>query len=202
MKKIRNQVIQFSHVPLDDVSDVPPFRVLSASEYEKMFICDLSIIESAQSSLEPNERSANDENSIINSKSVIKDQRSQKSPIKVNDKRNIVRESTIVKKRSESNLDQSFIETTMEKINNQVQELSERSSVLSNLDTTGSILISIINVLDNFRKIIDLKKENEKELSYSVPEIDSTYKLSVKVNLCSFWLETQKINLRVSSSFY
>lgn len=174
MKRVEKGITEFTHCPLEDEDDIPSYRVLSELEADDLFSTGLS---------SPSERDNRAGSKIIKeveSDNVFQNSLDQEDE---NKKKNQTEKDLFNASSHDDRPDLTSIDSTMDKINSQIVDLNIRKNILSNHDTTGCILISIINVLDDFRKIIDLKKENELDFSFTVPQNDSTYKISIKVNL-------------------
>uniref|UniRef100_T1KU52 Uncharacterized protein n=1 Tax=Tetranychus urticae TaxID=32264 RepID=T1KU52_TETUR len=167
------------HCPLEEGEDIPSYRVMSSIEIK-------DLLESYSRSSQNISGSSQKDSPIITPVNT-KDSGKKKSLVLSDDEGEVNKkkkaENEILDSRSkheETVTDLSVIDSLIEKVNSQVAELIARKSFLSNLDTTGSTLITIINVLDDFRRIIDHKKQNDLDNSNQVPKEDATFKISQK----------------------
>lgn len=74
-----------------------------------------------------------------------------------------------------------FIELKM-----QMKELARKKVTLSEMDTTGSIILTMIDIMTNITDLLDAKNQKAIQTDYVVPEIDKTYTCKAKVNYLLF----------------
>lgn len=76
--------------------------------------------------------------------------------------------------------DRTNEEVALTSIESQIRELQAKKKILSQFDTTGSILLSIINIITELTEFVSSKNLKEIEKNKHVPR-DKTYKISAKV---------------------
>ncbi|XP_053210220.1 uncharacterized protein LOC128394010 [Panonychus citri] len=175
IKKYTDYVTELTHVPLDSADDLPPKQVFSSRILSYIFGND-----SQTEKIDSNTSETKKQVKLENSKP-CEDENNIGKDLDFPDYKAKVQEfekPRIDSHRSE--LDLSITQILIKSVYEQLKDLDKMKSNLSDRDTTGSILLTVINLLSDFIKLVDHQTKKEDETAQSIPETDRTYKNSTK----------------------
>ncbi|XP_053201779.1 uncharacterized protein LOC128386730 [Panonychus citri] len=176
IKRLEGKATFIGHKPLKSTTDNPMKQILGEESLKEIF---------------KEKRFEHGDNSgpIVTRKIISSDSCDDKIQSKKKRQESDFRErlsniddSTDPKLSSNSSSDDSTKDSKslMNSLQTEIDILERKKLVLSDLDTTGSILISIISSLRHINDILSDKKKKEIELSNIVPESDKTFKCTRK----------------------
>uniref|UniRef100_T1L6N4 Uncharacterized protein n=1 Tax=Tetranychus urticae TaxID=32264 RepID=T1L6N4_TETUR len=202
MVRMNDRISKFSHTPLKDKNNLPPYKILTEIEVKRIFheniaqdsqINESTPLSSTNSESQKNKRTQEEidrrssseeendeedstdknENHKISGKKAIKKTKEDQAKEIMTNKQKRMRNDVL-------EVDKTRPERIMEKLNSQINDIIQKKSIISSSETNGQVLITIINILDDLREFLDQNQQNELANANIVPEKDSTYKISQK----------------------
>lgn len=188
MKRCVKSITPLIHCPLESDNDIPTKRVLSDSEI-------LDLFGTRVTSNTPNQRETRSSIELEFCEKVdlegtgarAKDPNEKnltladgERTLGVSVKRLNTNERESIKK-IDPKIDQSIVDSSFEQINEKVNKLLQRKAFFTEIDTTGSTFLQIIDTLSLIRDHLNEKQQNQSMTSITVPEFDATYKNTAKV---------------------
>uniref|UniRef100_T1KTA1 Uncharacterized protein n=1 Tax=Tetranychus urticae TaxID=32264 RepID=T1KTA1_TETUR len=189
MIKLDSTDLQLEHKPLEDEDDIPNWQILGSKMMNTIFTESNEFGKSSQAILNPDDRAKkdsqkdkNDDESNSSQKFTGIEKQAKQITTKPLSPALSAKSATASPYISEKEpqMDLPDKEVILQKLTSDFKELDKKVAFLSQFDTTGSIILSMINIMRNLHEVIIEKDRSESMTANIVPEKDSTYKIIQK----------------------